>query len=396
MDDDVLSQGGDREPSRWPRRLTVIAVVIAVIAGGAVYLSRPHPRTPAATPRSQISASPTVSSVPPGPSGILGQTLAWDPSLRLPDAAPQPVWFSPATGRSAPIGGLPARQAGYQFTRALGGWAVQARATVAAGCGSCAGLPTPVWFLADGARSVTPVGTANLIAPSATAGVLWLTSYAPGASMATAAGTAREAGAHGPLLQPVTLPPGYVIDRGTVRGLLLTPAGQQPGVAVSQLWDPSSRRVTRTFDHVLAVSPGAIAAMPACSPRCSVAMLSLTTGKHTKVVLPAGNSVTGGSFSPDGKFLALEVSSGNTGDGGELGLTIEVATVASGRLAVVPGTFVSSDALIGFGWPAGRDRLVAQFSFTTKMQLASWQPGASSSAVTVLRPGPNQASLILG
>jgi hypothetical protein len=396
MDDDVLSQGGDREPSRWPGRLAIIAAVIAVIAGGAVYLSRPHPHTPAATARSQVSASPAGSSAPPGPSGILGQTLAWDPGLRLPDAATRPVWFSPATERSAPIGGLPADASGYQFTRVRGGWAVQARAAAAASCGSCAGLPTPVWFLADGAQTVTPVGPANLVAPAAAAGTLWLTSYAAGASTVTGSGTAREVGPRGPLAQPVTLPSGDTIVQGTVRGLLLTPAGQQPGAAVSRLWDPSARRTIATFAHLLAVSPGEIALMPACSPRCRVQILSLATGRRTTLVLPAGNSVTGGSFSPDGKFLALQVSSGSTGDGGELGMTIEVATVASGRLAVVPGTFVSSDALIGFGWPSGQDRLVAQFSFTTKMQLASWQPGAASSAVTVLPPGPDQASLILG
>ena len=149
-------------------------------------------------------------SLPPGPDGIAGQTLTWDRNLRLPDAGAQPVWFSPASGRSEPIGGLPANLSGYQFTRVVGGWAVQATPALPAGCGSCAGPPAPVWFLADGARSVTRLGTANLVAPAATAGAVWLTSYAPGANMTTAAGTAREASATGaPLTQPVRLPPGY-------------------------------------------------------------------------------------------------------------------------------------------------------------------------------------------
>jgi hypothetical protein len=90
------------------------------------------------------------------------------------------------------------------------------------------------------------------------------------------------------------------------------------------------------------------------------------------------------------------VSFGNTGDGGELATRLEVEPMASGRLTAVPGTWVSSDALIGFGWPTGGDSLVAEFSFTTKMQLASWHPGASRPAVTVIQPGRNQASLILG
>ena len=114
------------------------------------------------------------------------------------------------------------------------------------------------------------------------------------------------------------------------------------------------------------------------------------------VVLPEGSSAASGAFSPDGGFLALQVSFGNTGDDGALAMQLEVAPMTSGRLTAVPGTWVSSDALVGFGWPAGGDSLVGEFSFTTKMQLASWHPGASRPAVTVIRPGHDQASLILG
>jgi hypothetical protein len=49
-----------------------------------------------------------------------------------------------------------------------------------------------------------------------------------------------------------------------------------------------------------------------------------------------------------------------------------------------PETFVSGDSL------------VAEFSFTTKVQLASWDPGASRPAVTVIQPGPTEAALVLG
>ncbi|MGH3252464.1 MAG: hypothetical protein ACRDOI_40490 [Trebonia sp.] len=390
--DDILSQGGDREPSPWPRRLATIAPLLVVVVGAVVYLSlaRHHPapaaaRTPAAT-----------HTLPPGPDGIGGQTLAWDPGLRLPDAEARPVWFSPASGRSAAIGGLPADRSGYQFTRVVGGWAVRATPASPAGCGSCAGPPAPVWFLADGARSVTRIGTANLVAPAATAGAVWLTSYPRGVNMATTAGTARQADAAGALTRPVRLPSGYAIDQGTDRGLLLAPVGGEPGAVASKLWDPSAPQTSRAFDQVLAASPSEIAWTSRCDPRCGIQLLNLATGRHTAVALPAGNSVTSGAFSPDGRFLAVAVSFGSTGDGGELATQLEVAPVTSGRLTAVPGTWVSSDALVGFGWPAGGDSLVAEFSFTTKMQLASWHPGASRPAVTVIRPGPNQASLILG
>ena len=401
MDDDILSQGGDRDPSPWPRRLAMIAALVVVVAGGAVYLALPHQHAPAAAHRARATASPApvptgqaALSLPPGPDGIAGQTLAWDRSLRLPAAGAQPAWFSPASGSSQSIGGLPAGRPGYQFTRAVGGWAVQADPAMPVGCGSCAGPPAPVWFLADRAQSVTLVGTANLVAPAATAGAVWLTSYPPGAAMTTSAGTALEVGPTGALTRPVTLPPGYAIVQGTDRGLLLAPVSQPPGAAVSKLWNPSSSRTTKEFGQVIAASPGEVALAPQCAATCSVQVLDLATGRHTVVKLPAGSSAASGAFSPDGRLLALQVSSG--GDGGELATQLQVAAVTSGRLTAVPGTSASSDALVGFGWPAAGDSLVAEFRFTTKVQLASWHPGTSRPAVTVVQPGRSQASLILG
>ena len=77
-------------------------------------------------------------------------------------------------------------------------------------------------------------------------------------------------------------------------------------------------------------------------------------------------------------------------------MRLDVASVADGRLTAVPGTSVSSDALFSFGWPSSGDSLVAEFNFMPIMQLASWHPGASGLAVTVIQPGPTEASLIVG
>jgi hypothetical protein len=147
---------------------------------------------------------------------------------------------------------------------------------------------------------------------------------------------------------------------------------------------------------VLAASPGEVAWTPQCALECSVQTLDLATGRQARIALPAGSSAASGTFSPDGRFLALQVSFGNAGDGGELAMQLEVAPAGGGRLTMVPGTFASSDALVGFGWPASGDSLVAEFGFTTKTQLSSWDPGASRPAVTDIRPGSDQAALILG
>jgi hypothetical protein len=402
MDDDILSQGGDREPSPWPRRLGVIAAVVAVAVGGIVYLSMPHARHAASaahpTPVSSSpvpAPSPVVSPefirVPVGPNGIIGDTTPWEDSLRLPVSGTQPAWFYPATGRSETIGGLSADASGYQFTRVGGGWAVQANGTA---CGDCDALPTPVWFLANGAQSATPVGTANLVAPAAGADALWLTSYFPTANTATAAGTAREVSLTGaPLGRPVSLPPGSVIDQATERGLLLTPANPQPGEAGYTLWNPASRTTSRTFDDVIAASATEIASTSSCATTCRVQVLDLATGRQTAVSLPPGSSAAGGAFSPSGRLLALQVSYDLDDN---LAMRLDVASIASGALTEVPRTAVSSDALFSFGWPAQGDSLVAEFTFMPTIQLASWHLGASRLAVSVLKPGHTQASLVVG
>ncbi len=139
-----------------------------------------------------------------------------------------------------------------------------------------------------------------------------------------------------------------------------------------------------------------IASAPPCTPTCAVQVLDLATGRDTVIRLPAASSAANGAFSPSGGYLALQVTSESTGDNGALAMRLDVASVASGRLTVVPGTFVSSDALAGFGWPDNSNTLVAEFNFESTMQLTSWHPGARALSLAVVKPGPTQASLIVG
>ena len=103
-------------------------------------------------------------------------------------------------------------------------------------------------------------------------------------------------------------------------------------------------------------------------------VLNLATGRQVTAELPQGRSVATAAFSPDGRFLAVEVSLSSEADDGGQAVQLELVSMASGRLTVVPGTWLSSDALVSFGWPAGSDSLVAELSFTTKVQLTSWRP----------------------
>ena len=387
--EDILSQGGDRGPSRWPRRLAVIGAGVLVVVLGVVYLSRAgHSHSPAAAPSTPVSASAAE------PGRIAGPDRPMAASLRLPVAGAQPAWFSPATGVSARIGGLPTDSAGYQFTRANGGWVVRAGSGGELASGDAAVPPLPVWFLGDGAQSVTRVGTANQATPAAIAGAVWLTSYPPSADPATAARIAREVTVTGvPLGAPVRLPTGYAIYQATDRGLLLAPVSQATGPQADKLWNPADPGASRTFDAVIAASPAEIAWTPPCAATCRVQLLDLATGRRSTVELPAGSFAEGAAFSPNGGLLGLQVMSDR---GGRPSTRLEVASTASGRLTALPGTSVGSDTVVDFGWPTVGDSMVAEFIFPATVQLASWHPGASVLAVAVLRPGQEQTSLVVG
>jgi hypothetical protein len=399
---DILSQGGDRESGPWPRRIAV-AVALALVAAAIVYYL---PRSGHGTAQ---PAQPTVTAAPgpvqqgfsgdqgvaAEPDGITGQTSPWPGGLRLPATGQRPMWFYPATGQAVPIGGLPRQQSGYEFTRAAGGWAVQASPDVRTGCVSCAGPPRTVYFLADGGQSVTRLGQANAVAPG-TAGTVWLTSYPAGADPRTAAGVARVVSSAGrPAGSQVTLPAGYLIERGTSRGLLLAPVSRGPGAMADRLWDPAAPQPGRTFTGVIAASATQVAWVPPCVARCRLQVLNLATGRPETVGLPAASSVANAAFSPDG-LLAVELSFSNNSADGAQPVQLELVSTATGRLTAVPQTWVSSSALVGFGWAAGGDSLVAELNFTTKVQLASWRPGASRLAIAALRPQHSPASLVIG
>jgi len=398
---DILSQGGGRARGPWPRRVAAAAVLIlvAVTIGHDLPRSRHGAVRPARAgitgARPPAAASGEVG-VAAEPDGITGQVVSWPGGLRLPASGQRPAWFWPATGRVAPIAGLPRQPSGYQFIRAAGGWAVQVRPAAQAGCGLCAGPPRAVYFLADHAQAVTRVGLADAVAPG-TAGALWLTSYPPDAEPRTAAGIAQEVSIAGrPLGPALRLPAGYLIEQGTVHGLLLAPVAQDSGTMPDTLWDPASPQPSRGLAAVLAASATQIAWAPPCAARCGVQVLSLATGRQVSVELPGASSAAGAAFSPDGSFLAVQVNVGDDSDDGELAVRLELVSTASGRLTTVPQTWVSSNALIGFGWPASSQSLVAELSFTTKVQLASWHPGASRLAITTLGPQHSLASLVIG
>lgn len=317
---------------------------------------------------------------------MAGRPLPRSAGLRLVLGGGRPAWLWVPTGRTEPIRGLPHRGNGYQLIRIAGGWAALPFPGNGSSCSNCAPRPMPVYYIADGSREARLVGTADLVAPAAASGAMWLVSYRAGASMSASVGTARQFSVSGTALGPSwRLPRGYVIDQGTSFGLLLEP--EQPGAAVVRylLWEPGSRRVSRTFQNVIAASTGEIAWMPACTARCAVHVTQLAGRPDRVIALPWRSQAYQGAFSPDSRLLALLVTAKIGADGRAAAYRLAVADVARGRLAAVPGTTVGSGNGVDFGWLPGSDRLVADIGLQQAWQVAVWRPGDARLYVAVTK-----------
>ncbi len=394
--EDIISQGGDRPPGGSSRKRLIVGLILTAVAVLVVVEHLPQGHHPAAAHqennRSGRSVSvrvqktgPVTGAADPAPSGI-GGTTRWAKTARVPRAGARPDWFWPATGRTEPILGLPDDQSGYKFIRVGTGWAITPAGQAA--CDSCAGPPRPVYYLAGRARRAALIGTASQVAPAAAGDRLWLVSYP--------ARVARELTTSGAAAgRAITLPAGTSLIRGTTRGLLLTTGLLGENAARAVLWDQAARRVTASFDGIVAASATSVAYAPRCVVVCPVYVRDLGTGRDRLIDLASGNAVTNAEFSPDGRYLALQVSYGDGSGGGALAVRLEVAEMATGFLTDVPPTGLSSVALAGFGWPGKGDDLVAELNFRPRVQLASWTPGSPRLAIAGVRPGQEPAALVV-
>ncbi|HUN37163.1 MAG TPA: hypothetical protein VMU95_34625 [Trebonia sp.] len=352
-------------------------------------------RPSAAAPQDGLAAAPDP--LPTRPALMTGQPLpsAADVRLLLGGQQPAPAWLMVPSGRTEPISGLPERARSYQVLPTGGGWTAQPFPPGNASCGSCAPPPAPVYYIADGARAASRIGTAAVTAPAAPPGAVWLVSYRAGADMSTAAGSAQEVSVGGAALGPrLLLPPGYAISQGTRAGLLLVQEQAPASHFRYELWDPATRQVTRSFVNVIAASPTQIAWAPVCAGRCLVHVLDLVTGQAREIPLPGLATAGNGAFSPDGQMLALQLMAGSTATDQPATNQLIVARLATGQLTAVPGTTVGSGIGLAFGWQPASRQLIAAVTVTTQgqpeWQIGKWQPGDARLSSALVRT-PDQS-----
>jgi hypothetical protein len=378
--------------------LTVLAVALAVVpAAVAASHGNRHGTQPA------LGGSPAPSR-PSGPASFRhlparfrGLPIpAADIPLPLPLSGDRPAWFRAVTGqrrelRTEPIAGLPFSTNGYNLTRVQGGWVAEPFPGAPA---CCAGPAVPLYFVADGARTARRIGTGYSASAAEQTGAVWLTTYQGRATrIGTARAMVREVTVSGAALGPaVHLPAGYYLDRAVGSDLLLSKVDQGPLPDVDKLWNPVTGRVVRAITGVIGASDTQIAWQSSLScGSCVLRLANELTGASVSVALPRNTRAFGGTFSADGRLLAIAMSTSASPRGKVALARLAVIDTISGRLTILPGTSVRAVTIdvLSFGWLAGSHRLVATLGHLDgPVQIASWRPGDPHLRVARLVPPP--------
>lgn len=379
---------------RQRRRYLAAGMAIIAVAAGAVAVSTgsgagSHPQPPGRHATAAAKPVPSAMSGPPMPPGN---------SVRLLLTGPRPAWFSMATRLTERIRGLPWQRFGYGFTRVAGGWSARPYPAGPQCLPTCAGPPLPNYFIADGSPRATRISPGFEVVAAYRSGAVWLLTFRRSTDdiSATSARAQEITTAGQPVGLRFRLPAGYLIQRAVGADLLLAPIDQGPGTVRYKLWDPSTRRVTGTFSDVIAASPDEIAWGPICV-NCPVHLLDLLTGTSATIPVPPGTSSNNGTFSSDGRFLALTLSAGAAPDRASLLTRIGVIDIGSRRLLPVPGTTLSGVVAprLSFGWQARSHRLIAVLPRSgDTIQVASWQPGGAHLLVATARIPPGTSAVL--
>ena len=368
---------------RRHRRHTAWVGSVAVLAALAVAISAAitlHGRVFTPAPASRAH-HPTQHQLPAQLRG-LPMPAGTDFQVLIPDSFGAAAWYSTATRRTEPIGGLPPSPGGYQFVRLSGGWAAEPTAN-SSPCPECVGQPNQFYFIADGSRAATRIGAGYAqdgVAASSRPGEVWLATYPRATASITGSATAQLVSTTGRPLGPrYRLPADYVLGSGVGSDLLLVNNANQ-NLAI--LWDPRTGRVLRHFDNVIGSSPEQIAWSAGC-PSCRVQILNVSTGQNVTTPIPGGDpAALNGTFSDDGRLLAVQLPSRE----------LAVFDTDTKTLTPIPGTALSSAESLQFNWQHGGYRLIITAGPNNQppLQLAYWQPGQARLKVATVQ-NPSEA-----
>jgi hypothetical protein len=373
-----------------------VALLAALVVVGRLDAPGRLPRASAPSPPSTTATPPTPPTTdttvrPPTPPRLRGVPLGGSGvvALLIPEPSPSavPGLFRLDSGRLTPIGGVPRGGCYVNWTRLPHGWALSRLAYQPAGQG-CPEPRTPTEFyrLADGASAATRLHvTADQLLAGDTDARLWLVTNLrqpdPDSGQVPPQAIQQVDLSGHPRSPRYRVPDGYVAWRGVIGGsLLLTLAEQGPAdTSLYAVWNPRSGRVLRRYDRVLAATATTIAWVAAgCGPqRCPVHLSDLASGSDTQVASPRGVWAQSGTFSPNGRYLAVVFGAGVDPDGAATQARVWVVDATKRQLLAVPGAVMRGDDFwLAVAWsPDGAWLLLSAPAGQHSEQLAAWRPG---------------------
>jgi hypothetical protein len=157
----------------------------------------------------------------------------------------------------------------------------------------------------------------------------------------------------------------------------------------SELWDPRTGRVLRTFENVVAHSSRLIIWSRGCRG-CQLQITDASTGKTLATPIPGGHPDSlNATLSDDGRLLAVQLPGGG----------LAVYNTITRSLTRIPGAALTKADFEYFGWQNGGHRLLVFAGPNIGPgadQLAYWQPGDRHLYVETIRNPSDMEQLQTG
>ena len=334
----------------WARAAGAVAVLALVAVGG---WQAGHAK-PTPVPTDTAVPEPSLAVPVPQPTDFGALPPAEPTGVRLLVATQGGLTeVDLDTGQRRPVTGVPPTGSGYRLDRTDGG------AVIVQFRPACAGCVHGPYLVPAGSLAAVRLPGYDGAAPAAEPGVLW--AYRTGAGPGHPGLVQQVDLAGRPRGPAYPLPPGRVVLRGTVAGLLTVRCCD-----TVELWEPRTGRRLRALQQVIAASATQLAWVPdRCAFDCAVTVTDLPGSRERRYPLhAAGLGVCAAffangigqcaAFSADGTSLAVIAHRDPGGAGGPPGRAVylltggEVTSVGARVGAVLP------DIGLALGWVGWR------------------------------------------
>ena len=227
-----------------------------------------------------------------------------------------------------------------------------------------------IYWVRDGVSTLVTRATGGVALSSAGDRVYALDYGPPGSTGTRSLSTLLEVTLSGTVLARHRVPAGYTIAGDTPAGLLVALYSPTSGLGHLQLVNRRTLRVLRALgpvEQVIAMdSRRAAWQVTTCEETCDLAVEDFATGHRDVVTAAMGYSLANGSFSPDGRRLALAYFGRHPQQpGGAAPGFVDVQTIETRVRQRVPGVATGIKQAADLAWTPDGASLAVSVGLTT-------------------------------